>query len=129
MVCVLPSGASLNTYRLTCVSLTLDMGYLFTAAPAKHSHCSLPWTRGISSQPPLLTLNVELLLSALLLPHSTGSRRGWLGTLIGVPSPIFGSCPLTHSLLRCRQSEIDKIMSIDRNISSGLLTVFSLLTI
>ena len=34
---------SCNTYRLTCVSLTLDMGYLFTAAPAKRSHCSLPW--------------------------------------------------------------------------------------
>ena len=30
---------SLNTYRLTCVSLTLDVGYLFTAAPAKCSCC------------------------------------------------------------------------------------------
>ena len=38
-----------NTYHLTWVSLTSDVGYLFTAAPAKHSHCSLPWTRGISS--------------------------------------------------------------------------------
>ena len=28
----------------TWVSLTLDMGYLFMAAPAKRSHCSLPWT-------------------------------------------------------------------------------------
>ena len=45
-----------NTYRLTWVSLTLDMGYFFMAAPAKRSHCSLPWTRGISSQLPLLTL-------------------------------------------------------------------------
>ena len=36
---------SCNTYHLTWVSLTLDMGYLFTAAPRKHSHCSLPWTR------------------------------------------------------------------------------------
>ena len=34
-----------NTYHLTWVSLTLDLGYLFTAAPAKHSHCSLPWMR------------------------------------------------------------------------------------
>ena len=25
-------------------SLTLDVGYLFTAAPAKRSRCSLPWT-------------------------------------------------------------------------------------
>ena len=55
----LPSDASRNTYRLTWVSLTLDLGYLFTAAPAKRSHCSLPWTKGISSLPPLLPLNVE----------------------------------------------------------------------
>ena len=34
----LPSDASRNTYHLTWVSLTLDMGYLFMAAPAKHSH-------------------------------------------------------------------------------------------
>ena len=46
-----------NTYPLTSVSLTLVMGYLFTAAPAKHSCCSLSWMRGISSGPPLLTLN------------------------------------------------------------------------
>ena len=42
---------------------TLDMEYLFTAAPAKPS--SLPWTRGISSPPPPFpspTLNVEKLL-------------------------------------------------------------------
>ena len=57
--CVCPLNPSHNTYLLTWVSLTLDMGYLFTVAPAKHSRCSLPWTRGISSQPPLLTLNVE----------------------------------------------------------------------
>ena len=57
--CVCPLMPSCNTYRLTWVSLTLDLGYLFTAAPAKHSRCSLPWTRGISSWPPLLTLNVE----------------------------------------------------------------------
>ena len=37
---------SRNTYQLTWVSLTFDMQYLFTAAPAKCSHCSLPWTRG-----------------------------------------------------------------------------------
>ena len=31
---------SCNTYHLTWVSPTLDVGYLFTTAPAKHSHCS-----------------------------------------------------------------------------------------
>ena len=57
--CVWPLMPSCNTYHFIWVSLTLGVGYLFTAAPAKHSHCSLPWTRVISSPPPLLTLNVE----------------------------------------------------------------------
>ena len=41
---------SRNTYHLTWVSLTLDVGYLFTAAPAKHSR--------------LLTLDEGYLLTA-----------------------------------------------------------------
>ena len=47
--CVCPLMPSCNTYHLIWVSLTLDVGYLFTAAPAKCSCCPLPWTRGISS--------------------------------------------------------------------------------
>ena len=45
---------SYNTYHLTWVSLTLGVGYLFTAAPAKCSHCSLPWMRGnlLTAAPP-----------------------------------------------------------------------------
>ena len=43
--CVCPLMPSCNTYRLTWVSLTLGVGYLFKAAPAKRSLCSLPWTR------------------------------------------------------------------------------------
>ena len=42
---------SLSTYHLTWFSLTLDVGYLFTVAPAKCSHCSLSWMWGSSSQP------------------------------------------------------------------------------
>ena len=57
--CVFPLIPSCKTYRLTWVSLTVNVGYAFTAAPAKRSHCSLPWMRGISTRPPLLTLNVE----------------------------------------------------------------------
>ena len=57
--CVCLLMPSCNTYHLTWVSLTLNIRYLFTAAPAKHSCCSLPWTRCISSRLPLLTLNVE----------------------------------------------------------------------
>ena len=45
---------SCNIYHLTWVSLTLDVGYLSPAAPAKHSCCSLPWTRGylLTTAPP-----------------------------------------------------------------------------
>ena len=57
--CICPLRPSHHTYHLTWVSLTLDVGYLFTAAPAKCSHWSLPWMKDISSGPPLLTLTVE----------------------------------------------------------------------
>ena len=49
--CVCSLMPSCNIYHLTWVSLTLDVGYLFVASPAKCNHCSLPWTRGISSPP------------------------------------------------------------------------------
>ena len=52
--CVCPLMPYCNTYPLTWISLTLDVGYLFMAAPAKSSCCSLPWTRS-----PLLTLNMD----------------------------------------------------------------------
>ena len=55
---VCPLMASLNAYHLTWFSLTLDMGYLFMAAPAKRRRCSLPWTWGSSSWPPPLTLGM-----------------------------------------------------------------------
>ena len=41
---------SLGAYHLTCISLTLDVGYLFTAAQAKCSRCSIPWTWGMKRQ-------------------------------------------------------------------------------
>ena len=85
---------SRNTYHLTWVSLTLDVGYVFTAAPAKRSHCSLPWTRGISSPPPLLTLNVEWLLSALLCPCSCRSLDLGLLLLAAAPDLWHGVAPL-----------------------------------
>ena len=72
---VCPLMPSRNTYRLTWVSLILDMGYLFIAAPAKRSRCSWPWTWGISSRPLLLTWDVGYLLSAapaLHIRHSCG---------------------------------------------------------
>ena len=41
---VCPLIPSVSAYHLNWVSLTLDMGCLFMAALAKHSHCSWPWT-------------------------------------------------------------------------------------
>ena len=51
---------SRNTYRLTWVYLTLDVGYLFTAALTKCSHCSLPWMKGylLMATPPDLECGV-----------------------------------------------------------------------
>ena len=75
---------SCNTYHLTWVSLTLGVGYLFTAAPAKHSRCSLPCMRGISLPPPFLAPlglpmpTQPLLLGLLLLAAGPGLGCGWL---------------------------------------------------
>ena len=52
-----------STYRLTGDSLTLDVGYLLMTGPAKYSRRPWPWTWGISSWPPLLTLDMGYLLS------------------------------------------------------------------
>ena len=43
--CVCPLMPSRNTYHLTWVCLTLEVGYLFMAVPAKCSRCCLPWMR------------------------------------------------------------------------------------
>ena len=69
---------SCNTYHLTWVSLTLGMGYLFTAAPAKRSRCSLPWTRGIS---PFLGSPLSLVtLGTALLTHEEESEHVLAGS-------------------------------------------------
>ena len=55
---------SCNTYRLTWVSLTSDVEYLYMAAPAKRSRHPWPWTWGSSTQPPLLRYRSLALLVA-----------------------------------------------------------------
>ena len=104
---VCPLMPSRNTYHLTWVSLALDVGYLFTAAPAKRSRCSLPWTRVISSRPPLLILNSALLHQAqqLLLgggdaplgrcpwPPACGSSSRPLPLTSGVGELLLGKAP------------------------------------
>ena len=64
---VYPLIPSLSAYCLTWVSLTLDVGYLFTAAPAKCSRRSLPWKWGSASWLPPHPLkpfmNMQILLA------------------------------------------------------------------
>ena len=49
--------------------------YLFTAAPAKHSHCSWPWTCAISSWP-LVPAKV-CLVKAMVFPVVTYGCESW----------------------------------------------------
>ena len=78
----LPSDASCNTYRLTWVSLTLDVGYLFMAAGAKRSRCSG------KAQPLLLTLEEGYLLTAA----PPDLERGVAPLGPPVPSAVFSIC-------------------------------------
>ena len=77
---------SCNTYHLTWVSLTLDRGYLFRAAPAKCSRCSFTLNEGyhLTAAPPDLEHGVAPLgppvpMQLLLLEHGVAPfkvRRG-----------------------------------------------------
>ena len=90
---------SRNTYPLTWVSLTLDVGYLFTAAAAKRSRCSLRSTRGylLTAAPPDLERGIAPLgppapTQPWLLGRGVAppSRRPGLGrevALSAVPGP------------------------------------------
>ena len=103
----LPLMPSCNTYHLTCVSLTLGVGYLFMAAPAKHSCCSLTLNEGY-----LLTAAVPdrqcgiaplgppapvqpLLLWMLLPATGSGLRRGCL-LPAAAPGLWLGVAPQGH---------------------------------
>ena len=114
---------SVSAYCLSGVSLTLDVGCLFTAAPAKHSCCSLPWMWDISSQFPFLTLDMGFLLSAAAPDLGRGislhSCCSWpwtwgissqpplltldMGFLLAAATPDLGRevYPLSHSSLQC----------------------------
>ena len=73
---ICPLMPSISAYHLTWVSLNLDVGCLFTAAPAKHSRSSLPWMWGSSSRPLPVTSDVGC-------PHCASvaaamvHKRGW----------------------------------------------------
>ena len=62
----LPSDALLQHLPSYLDFSYLGMGYLFTAAPAKHSRCSLPWKRAIG---------YSYLLLVFILSYLTGTFR------------------------------------------------------
>ena len=93
---------SRNTYHLTWVSFTLDVGYLFIAVPAKRSRCSLSWKRRylLTAAPPDLEHGV--------VPLCTPARAAELPLLGGGVAPL-SRCPWPPTwgsssapLLRCR---------------------------
>ena len=70
------------------------MGYLFTAAPGKCSHCHLPWMWGISSQPLLLTLDMGYIPWAAPAPHSCCYCTAYCEcSKISTLSSLSGPCP------------------------------------
>ena len=83
--------------------------------------------RGISSQLPLLTLNVELLLSILLCPPSRCSLDVGLLLLAAAPDLGQGVAPLGHSsawsitasVLLCHPSQLDQCKEIEENNRMG----------
>ena len=102
--------SSCNTYHLTWVSLNLGVGYLFTAAPAKRSHCSLPWMRGISFTaalpdlqhgiaplgPPVPAQPLPLDVGWLFPAFALALGVGWL-LLAAAPDLRCRVAPLSHS--------------------------------
>ena len=80
---------ALSTYCLTWVSFTLDVGYLFTAAPAKRSHWSLPWMRGISYLSFQVTLLSILSVLQINTEHHTKNLRSKAREDSPLPSQSF----------------------------------------
>ena len=72
------------------------------AAPVKLSCCFLPWVQGSSSQPPPLTLDIGLLLSAA--SPDTGREVAPLGHASALPSQpmrfsaTLGSIPMDKAI-------------------------------
>ena len=115
----LPSDASCNTYHLTWVSLTLDVGYLFHGCFSKAQPLLLTLDEGylLSAAPPDLQCGIAFLVppapvehshhsldvGLLLLAATPGSGAGWLlpattADLWRGVAPL-GRRPLRHGVL------------------------------
>ena len=91
----LPSDAVLQHLPSYLGFSYLGVGYLFTAVPAKHSCCSITWTRGISLphdpdnhddgitnlEPDILECEVKWALESITMNKASGSD--------GIPVELF----------------------------------------
>ena len=91
--CVCLQMPSHNTYHHTWISLTFNVGYLHSCS-SKAQLLLLTLDEGISSWPPLLTLNVKYLLLALLRPCSCHSSDLWFLLSAASPEPWVCGAPL-----------------------------------
>ena len=98
---------SCNTYHLTWVSLTLGVGYLFMAAPAKRSQCSLPLNFAIMIDDVNhfhgITHRCSQLWTNLQSPPQEESR--FLRLMMFLISPAFSTMPDTQQSPEQLQNE------------------------
>ena len=116
----LPSDALLQHLPSYLGFSYLGVGYLFTAVPAKHSHCSLPWTRCISLPPPLLTFDTTLMaeseeeLKSLLMKVKEESEK--VGLKVNIQkTKIMASGPITS-----REIDGETVETVSDFILGGL---------
>ena len=103
---VCPLRSSLRAYRLTWVSLTLNVGCLFMAAPPKRSCCSLPRAWGGSSQPHLCTVRAARTRAPSQpdgrhrnqIDYIHGSQR-WRNSIQSAKTRLRADCGSNHELL------------------------------
>ena len=88
-----------NTYRLTWVSLILDVGYLLRAAPLDLEHGVAPVGPPAPAQPLLLGCGVAPL------GHRPNLGRG--------VAPLGSSCAVTISYRQLQITEVETWISVD----------------
>ena len=106
---------SLSAYCLTSASCMRDVGYLFMAAPAKRSCCSLPWTWGSSSQCLLLGRKVITNLDSILKGRDiTLSTKVHLVKAMVFPVVMYGCESWTIKKAECRRIDAFELRCLRR---------------
>ena len=127
---VCPLMPSLSAYHLTSVSPTLDVGYLFMAAPAKCSRCSWFFKPGLRNT---CTVNFQMFKMVLekaeepeiKLPTSAGSskkqehsRKTSISALLTMPKPLTVWITINCKILK-QMGIADHLTCFLRHLSAG----------